>query len=364
MASRLSRHPKRAILVMAGGHGTRLWPLSRRDRPKQFLSLVTDKTLIEDALARVEALVDPSRVYVIAEEEILLSARPLLRGVPLANFIAEPAARNTWPCCVLGTTVIAERLGPKATVLVLPADHAVRDVAAFREALERGFEVAEAGEVVTFGIKPDRAETGYGYIKCGAVVDGGEPRVREGLSFKEKPDEETAAHYLRSDDYLWNSGMFVWRADRFSELCADNLADQYDFVRRMKKPVAAGDTAKLAGLYAGLDATSVDYAFMERLPRFTVVETACGWDDIGSFDALERVLTHDNHGNIRRGEVYALGGVGNIVLAAGGRPVVMLGVDNNVIVDAGDVILVYPKGAGQDVRLAVEMIAARKPDLT
>lgn len=339
-----------------------MWPLSRRDRPKQFLSLVTDKTLIEDTYARVAPLVDSSHIYVVAEEDILLNARPLLREVPLANFIAEPEPRNTWPCCVLGTLKIADRLGGKASLLVLPADHAVDDEEAFREALETGYERAEAGAVVTFGIKPDRHETGYGYIRCGEAAEG-ERNVRRGLTFKEKPDEATAREYVSSGNYLWNSGMFLWRVDRFLALAEECCGEQYPVVRRMKKPVAAGERAKVAGLYASLEATSVDYAFMEKLPSFEVVEIDCGWDDIGSFDSLERVLPRDEFGNIQRGEVYQMEGVGNIVLAGGKRPVVLFGVDNNVVVDAGDVILVYPKGAGQGVRGVVELIEKERPDL-
>jgi len=350
-------------LIMAGGRGTRLWPLSRRDRPKQFLSLVTDRTLLEDAYERVAPLLEPSRIYVIAEEDILLQARPLLREIPLANFVAEPAARNTWPGCVLGTLEVADRLGSKAAVLVLPADHAVDDGDAFRCALAAGFGRAAEGAIVTFGIKPDRPETGYGYVKCGEVLEAGAPRVRQGLAFKEKPDEATARDYLASGDYLWNSGMFVWRADRFLEVAAECCPDQFAVAKSLKRPLAAGETAKVADLYGRFEATSVDYAFMEKLPAFEVVETDCGWDDIGSFDALERVLPRDDRGNIGRGDVYQLGGVGNIVLAGGRRPVVLFGVDNNVVVDAGDVVLVYPKGAGQDVRKVVELLEEERPDL-
>jgi mannose-1-phosphate guanylyltransferase len=311
----------------------------------------------------VAPLVEASRIYVVAEEDILLGARPLLRQVPLANFIAEPAPRNTWPCCVLGTLKIADRLGAKVTVLVLPADHAVDDEDAFRAFLETGFERAEAGEVVTFGIKPDRPETGYGYIRCGEAVDGRPDHVRRGLAFKEKPDEDTARGYLASGNYVWNSGMFVWRGDRFLEYAEQCCADQYAVVRRMKRPLAAGEGARVAALYERLEPTSVDYAFMEKIPSFEVVETDCGWDDIGSFDSLERVLGRDESGNIQRGEVYQMAGVGNIVLAGGRRPVVLFGVDNNVVVDAGDVILVYPKGAGQGVRDVVELIERERPDL-
>jgi mannose-1-phosphate guanylyltransferase len=348
---------------MAGGRGTRLWPLSRRNRPKQFLSLVTDRSLIEDTYARVAPLVEPSRIYVVAEEDILLTARPLLPDVPLANFIAEPCPRNTWPCCVLGTLQIADRLGAKTSILVLPADHAVDDEDAFRESLNVGFERAEAGAVVTFGLKPDRPETGYGYIRCGETPAEGPEAVRAGLSFKEKPDEATAREYVDSGDYLWNAGIFMWRADRFTELAKESYPEQYKTVRKLKRPLSAGERSRVAVLYEKLEATSVDYAFMERIPSFEVVETDCGWDDIGSFDALERVLPRDERGNIRRGDVRQMDGVGNIVVSAGGRPVVLFGVDNNVIVDAGDVVLIYPKGAGQEIRDVVDLMEREKPDL-
>jgi mannose-1-phosphate guanylyltransferase len=299
----------------------------------------------------------------VAEEDILLAARPLLPDVPLANFVAEPRPRNTWPCCVLGTLEIADRLGPKTSILVLPADHAVEDDAAFRAFLAEGFERAEAGAVVTFGIKPVRPETGYGYIRCGDVLAEGRGAVRAGLSFREKPDEATAREYVASGDYLWNAGIFMWRADRFLELAEECYPEQYDVVKKMKKPLSAGERGRVAELYEKLEATSVDYAFMERIPAFEVVATDCGWDDIGSFDALERVLPRDECGNIRRGDVRQVGGEGNIVVAAGGKPVVIFGVDDTVVVDAGDVVLIYPKGAGQGVRKVVDLMEKEEPDL-
>jgi mannose-1-phosphate guanylyltransferase len=325
--------------------------------------LVTARPLLEDAYRRAAPLVPPAHMYVMAEEQLLLVARPMLPEVPLSNFIAEPAARNTWPCCLLGTLVIAARLGPDATVLALPADHAVGDDDVFRAALRAGLDRAAAGAIVTFGVKPTRPETGYGYIKCGEGVAAGPPRVRRGLAFREKPDAATAAAYATSGDYLWNSGMFVWRADRFLEAVRDAAPAAFVTAERMRKPLAAGEAAEVEALYGELEATSVDYALMEKIPAFEVVETACAWDDIGSFEALERVLVADGRGNVARGETYVIDGGGNVVVSGGRRAVVALGMEGVVVVDAGDVVLVYPKGQGEEVRRAVALMRERRPDL-
>lgn len=352
-----------AIMIMAGGRGTRLWPLSRADRPKQFLPLVSSRPLLEDTYRRIAPLVPPSHVYVIAEEQILLRARPMLPDVPLSNFIAEPSARNTWPCCLLGTLKIAERLGEETAVLALPSDHAVADEEAFRAVLAAGFERAHGGAIVTFGVRPARPETGYGYILCGEDIDAGPPRARRGLKFVEKPDRATADAYIDAGTYFWNSGMFVWRAGAFLDYTRTLAAENYDIALRMKAPLAAGEVEQVAALYRELEATSVDYALMEKLPGFDVVEADCGWDDIGSFDALERVLAADGCGNVTHGDAYMVEAGGNIVFGGGRRPVIVMGMEGAVVVDAGDVILVYPKGRGQDVRKAVALMKEKRPDL-
>jgi mannose-1-phosphate guanylyltransferase len=353
----------RAVMIMAGGRGTRLWPLSRRNRPKQFLSLVTDRTLLEDMYARVAPLASPSRIFVIAEGGILLRARALLPQVRPENFIAEPTTRGTWPCCVWGTNVIADRLGDDVTLWALAADETVKDDGAFREALTVGAARAEGGAIVTFGVAPVRAETGYGYVRTGEVLEDGPPRVRRAVSFTEKPDEATARAYVASGEYLWNSGMFAWRADRFLEACQACRPDDYSASVALREALAAGELEEVAAVYDRLEATSLDYALLEKLSSLEVVETTCGWDDIGTFESLGRVLAADDAGNVSRGVFHFCGAEANVGFAAGGRPVVVMDVEGLVVVDAGDVVLVYPKGRGQGVRRVVELMEEENPDL-
>ena len=204
-----------AVLIMAGGRGTRLWPWSRRSRPKQLLSLTGNATILEDTVRRVALLTPASRIFVIADADIVSSARRLLPDIPPPNFVLEVSPRSTWPSCVLGTAVISHVVAEDAAVLVLPADHAVRDEESFGCVLTTGLSRVREGGFVTFGVTPTRPETGYGYIRRGEILAAGPPAVHRGLSFHEKPTPDRAAAYVAAGDYAWNSGMFGWRADVF-----------------------------------------------------------------------------------------------------------------------------------------------------
>jgi mannose-1-phosphate guanylyltransferase len=361
---------------MAGGRGTRLWPVSRRETPKQFAALASDKPMLVETYERIADIVGPDNVFVIAEKGLIELAKPLLREVPGANFIIEPSARNSGPAALLGTLVIAERYGDDAVVAMLPADHTITDSEAFASAAGRAYEaVREPGTVVTFGIEPARADVNYGYIEAGEPVDDGDPPVDDGdppvddgdppvyavRSFIEKPDEQTAKLYVAAGNFYWNSGMFFWRVDTF--------VDAWKALRPEEKGAVAGieaDVGKGAPptAYDKLDATSVDYAIMERYEPIVMVKGAFQWDDVGTFESLERIRVCDPDRNVVDGEVYAVGSSNNIILARGGRPVVVVGSEGLVVVDTGDVVLVYPKGEGARVRDAAELINEKCPDLS
>ncbi|UCE26593.1 MAG: mannose-1-phosphate guanylyltransferase [Candidatus Coatesbacteria bacterium] len=353
---------RNTALLMAGGRGTRLWPVSRREKPKQFAALASEKPMLVETYERITDLVGPEGVFVIAEKELVELANPLFREVPDGNFITEPSARNSGPAALLGTLVIGERYGDDAVVAMLPADHTIPDSAAFAGAAARAYDAAgEPGTVVTFGIEPTRGDINYGYIEAGEPVDGGEPPVYAVRSFTEKPDEQTAKLYVAAGNFYWNSGMFFWRADTFADAWCALRPEEKDTVDEIAANVRKGETPTA---YDKLDAISVDYAIMERYDPIVMVKGAFRWDDVGTFESLERIRTCDPDGNVTDGEVYVVGSSGNIILARGGRPAVVVGSEGLVVIDTGDVVLVYPKGEGTRVRDAVEVIEKERPDLS
>ncbi len=350
-------------VILAGGSGTRLWPLSRRSMPKQFLPLAGERSLLRQTVARVRPLVGDDVVVVTAADTGFLAARQLEEeGIdPADRVLAEPVGRNTAPA--IGFAALGAV--PDTVLLVLPSDHAIRDEDAFRRALAAAARVAAAGWLVTFGIQPDRPETGYGYIRMGDPLPGydGARRVER---FVEKPDRETAEAYLADGGYAWNSGMFALRADRLLEELGAHAPD----VRAALEPLAPyADGARPAprDLYEAVPKISIDYAVMERSDRVAVIPVDPGWSDLGSFDALAGVLEPDGDGNVVRagqgGEAVVLEGTDNLVLADG-RVVAAVGLSGTVIVDTPDALLVCARDRSQDVRRVVERLeAAGRPEV-
>jgi mannose-1-phosphate guanylyltransferase len=347
---------------MAGGRGTRLWPISRRELPKQFAAIATDKPMVLETYERITRLIDPSGVFVVAEEALVELAKPLLSDVPIANFITEPSASNSGPASLLGTFAVRERYGDDVVIAMLPADHTIPDADAFAAAAEKAYVAAgEPGTIVTFGVKPTRADIHYGYIEAGDVLEENDPPVYAVRSFTEKPDEQTAKLYIAAGNFYWNSGMFFWRADTFINAWRELRPEEKETLDELEAEVRTN--ASFAS-YCKLEATSVDYAIMERHEPMVMVKGAFQWDDLGTFESLERIRTCDPDKNVIDGEVYTVGSSDNIILARGGRPVVVVGGEGLVVVDTGDVILVYPKGEGARVREAVDIIEKECPDLS
>ena len=341
-------------VILAGGSGTRFWPLSRARRPKQFLKLVTEKTLIAETQARVAGLCAPLRTWVVCGEDHAQGVRAALPDLPAGQIIVEPVARNTAPAIGLAA-IHAQSADPDATLLVLPSDHHIARPDDFRERLHDAARAAQGGDLVALAIRPTRPETGYGYLRRGAQREDGSFHVD---AFVEKPDAITAARYLQDSAYSWNAGIFVFRADALLSAIERHLPALHALLEEI-----ARDPSRTAQAFARAPSISIDYGVMEAEARSTrrlaLVPADIGWSDVGSFAALPEVRSLDERGNALAGDALALDCDDCVVLSEGDRLVAAVGLRGLCIIDAGDALLVVPRDRAQDVRQVVEALKAK-----
>jgi mannose-1-phosphate guanylyltransferase/mannose-6-phosphate isomerase len=359
----LSASSERALIpvVLSGGSGTRLWPLSRQARPKQFLPLVDKTSLFQQTLLRARALgpgVQSPIVVCNAAHRELVVAQSREIGVEPHAIVLEPVGRNTAPAVAVAA-LLAARAAAAAIdpfLLVLPADHLVADQAAFAAAVRVALEAAEGGRLVTFAVVPDRAETGYGYIKRGARHGA----WAELVQFVEKPDRATAEAYVASGEYGWNSGMFLFSAQRaLAELRAHAPAILAASERSVAAARADDGVLQLGAEFAECAADSIDYAVMEKTSQGAVVPLSAGWSDVGSWAALLDVVARDAHGNAASGDAL-LQECRNTYVVAKHRLVAAVGLDDIVIVETDDAVLVLKRDRAQDVKTIVDGLKAAK----
>jgi len=344
-------------VVLAGGWGERLWPMSTRCRPKQLLQLAGDRALVVQALDRVAPLVSVERTLVLTGAGLRESVLKELPAVPPNRVIGEPVGRNTAPAIALAAKLLVSE-DPDAIMVVLPADHVIGDAEAFRGAIATAVEAAGAeGALVTLGIRPARAETEYGYIKAGErTATDGVLRVER---FAEKPDIETAESFLADGGYFWNSGMFIWRADRYLEEVDRHLPELAGALAGLSKGVDdAGFADELERFYAEAPSISVDYGIMEKAEEVLVVPAGFHWDDVGAWSALGRVWPVDERGNAVRGNVVHLDSSGCVISCEQGI-IAVVGLTDVVVVRTGDATLVCPRERSRDVRRIVEELKDR-----
>jgi mannose-1-phosphate guanylyltransferase len=344
----------RNVVIMAGGTGERFWPLSRKTRPKQLLELTSSgKVMIAEAIDRIAPLVDYANIYIITGELLKKPIEEALPQLPKANIIAEPAKRNTAPCLALSAGILANRGNPsEQSVAVLTADQIIEPEQNFRETIANVLDYVEKNEVIsTIGIVPHRAETGYGYIELGNKLSTNGTGIYEINSFKEKPDITTANSYLQAGNYLWNSGMFFYRLDLFiSEMKANapQIGNQIELLHSAKPD--------LSQIFQAFPSISIDYALMEKTQKAVVAEANFYWDDLGAFDALDRVNTKDENGNIIKGEVIAINCKDSIIINSSKRLASAYGLEGIVLIQTDDAVMSCPKGEAQQVKFIVEEI--------
>ncbi|VFQ45498.1 mannose-1-phosphate guanylyltransferase/mannose-6-phosphate isomerase [Desulfoluna butyratoxydans] len=345
-------------VILAGGSGTRLWPLSRELHPKQLIGLINEYTMLQNTVLRLSGFEAMGRPIVICNENHRFMVAEQLRSIgidPLAIML-EPVGRNTAPALAAAAFKALE-VDENPTLLVLPADHTITHTEKLHDAMREGRDLAEAGRLITFGIVPESAETGYGYIRKGASVNGGSAVVID--RFVEKPDLETAESYVASGEYCWNSGMFMFG-------CREVLGELERFapeiVATCREAVEKGasdlDFFRLDNeAFSACPEDSIDYAVMEKTDKGVMISLAAGWNDVGSWDAIWQIGNKDENGNVVKGDVVTHD-VSSSLLQGESRMIAAVGIEDMIIVETKDAVLVAPRNRGQDVKKIVSQLKA------
>ncbi|MDE7099293.1 MAG: NTP transferase domain-containing protein [Ruminococcus sp.] len=338
---------KTTAVIMAGGKGERFWPKSRTSKPKQFLSLTSDgETMIQKTVKRLMPLVDIEDVYIVTNSAYTKLVKEQLPDIPQENILAEPCARNTAPCIAFASAVIGRKYDD-AFMIVLPSDHLINNDVLYADTLKKAVSVAEQGEnLVTIGITPTYAETGYGYINFGDEKNGTYVVER----FVEKPDLPTAEKYLESGRYLWNSGMFIWKLSSIMNNIRKFMPDIYDGAMKIGESFGSDDfNTVLSREFELFRSESIDFGIMEKADNIYTLPSSFGWDDVGSWLAVERINDTDADMNYIEGDVIAEN-THHTTICGGNRLVAVVGVDDIVIVDTEDAVLVCSKNSTQDIK--------------
>ena len=331
-------------LIMAGGKGTRFWPLSTEDNPKQFLNLIGKESMIQMTVSRLTDLIPMERIFVVTDQKYEQLVNEHLPALPAENIIIEPIGMNTAPCIALSAMLIEKKF-PNSTLAVLPSDHLIENEELFRKTLDAAnlFVETNPNAIVTLGMSVTRPEIGYGYIKYQQKIESiYELDIHQVERFVEKPDVETATRYMNEGNYLWNGGMFIWKGQNVINLTKNHLPNTFEILQEIVQSKQEIFKQVLFEKYPLVDSISVDYGIMEKANEICVIPSNFGWDDIGSWLSLERYREMDEHDNILEGKIKALNSKGNIIVTKT-KPMVLCGVENLILVETDDVVMVMKK---------------------
>lgn len=335
-------------LIMAGGKGTRFWPLSTEDKPKQFLKLIGDKTMIQMTVERILPIIPMDRIYICTGERYVDLIKEQVPNLSVENIIIEPEGRNTSPCITLSSLVI-KRKYKDATMVVLPSDHLIENEDKFRDIILKANKYLDTNNkaIVTLGMSPTRPETGYGYIKYDNNTNMEMLKVDR---FVEKPDKETAEKYLKEGNYLWNGGMFLWKVNTILSEVKKYIPNTYEVLSEIENVSDENLQEVINSNYSKTDEISIDYAVLEKSSDIYVVKSDIGWDDIGTWMAMERYREKDNYENIYDENTISIDSRNSLVIGNSDKQVIMIGVDNIATIVSDDGIYIVKKSLLENIK--------------
>lgn len=349
------------VVIMCGGSGSRFWPKSRRIYPKQFLNTVGEKTMIQLTVDRISKFIPLENIYMVTNKCYINTIKEQVPQILEENLIIEPMIKETAACIGYSAVKLLEK-DPEAVMIVLPSDHYIQDEEKFMETLEQGLDIACSHScLVTMGIRPARPETAYGYIETGKRIDGPWSIPTYKIKrFTEKPNREKAQEFIDKGTYLWNSGMFIWKATSLLKQYKKFLPEMHQCLKRISDHLGTPEEARIVEEeYDKIDGISIDYGILEKTWDVYVMESSFSWDDIGNWTALERYMTKDENGNSVKGS-YKVLDAHNCILYGDKRLIAALGVEDLIIVETDDVVLVCKKDRDQDIKLLIKELQKDK----
>ena len=347
-------------VIMAGGIGARFWPRSKKQSPKQLLKIVGDSTMIQETVRRIHGLVPKENILIVTNEVQKPGIIEQLPEIPIENIIVEPFGRNTAACIGLASIIIQKR-SPDAVTFIMPADHIIKDSDKFLETLKTAAKFSSENKgLVTIGIQPTRPETGYGYIQIDE--DSGKDDVYKVLTFAEKPNYATAVNFIKSGDFFWNSGMFIWKIDTILEEIKLLMPDLYEGLIKIKEQINNPDFHNiLSEVYGHLKSISIDYGIMEKSDKVFLVKGQFSWSDVGSWEAVYELSEKDNDGNVKVGTVYTDLAMDSYIYSPD-KFAAVIGLDNIIVINHKDALLICRRDKAQDVKNIIDYLKLNKLD--
>lgn len=350
------------IILMAGGVGTRFWPLSRRSRPKQLLSIVGSKSMLRLTYERIRSLTDPARILVITNMDLKSDVEAELPEIPSENIIGEPQGKNTAPCIGLGAAIVRARASVDEVMVVLPADHLISDTDNFKATIRIGTMFAQKhNTLTTIGIKPTYPETGYGYIQVGDLRETSDKRnIYRVRTFAEKPNMETAERFLRSGDFLWNSGIFIWKTGKILKEMDEYLPELSSDLERISDAVGKKSFGKIVeNVYSHTKPISIDYGVLETSEDVSVIAADFNWNDLGSWEAVYNISPKDNRGNVIHADKSLILNAQNNYFYAKNKIIAAIDVEDLIVVEMDDAILICKREQSQNVKTIVDQLVRK-----